>query len=111
MSEIFCHAANETVNGHLCDPVADDCIHGLSHSAERRFVNAPEIQLRFGGGQWVDGKLSLHEREQAWLGGALPFELQPCDRSRQRGIKKFFLNVLDGNSDVGPDPDTAYVDV
>ena len=63
LSEVSGHVANETMNRHLGDAVADDRVHGLSHGAEWRFVKAREIQLRFGGGQWVDRKLGLHERE------------------------------------------------
>src|SRR6202795_2700580 len=109
-SEIGCHVANKAMNRHLRDAVADDCVHGLSHGAERWFVKAQEIQLRFGSGQRIDRKLSLHEREQAWHGRGLPFEQQPSGGSRH-DIKDPLLDVFDGNLDIGLDPNTGNVDV
>src|SRR5579864_6820014 len=81
LSEVSCYLANEAMNRHLRDTVADDRVHGLSRGAEWWFVTAREIQLRFGCGQRVDRKLRLHEREQAWHGRGLPLEQQPSDGS------------------------------
>src|SRR5208282_1382070 len=95
---------------HLRDAVTDDRVHSLPQGAEWRFVNTQEIQLRFGGGQRVDGKLGLHEREQAWHGRRLPFEQQQSGGSRH-DIKDLLIDVLDGNLDIGLDPNTGNVDV
>jgi len=48
LPEVSCHVTNEAMHRHLRDAVADDRIHGFTHGAERWFVNAGEIQLRFG---------------------------------------------------------------
>jgi hypothetical protein len=48
LPEISRHVAHEAMHRHLCDAVADDRIHGSSHGTQRWFVNAGEIQLRFG---------------------------------------------------------------
>src|SRR5208282_1527240 len=98
------------MNRHLRHAVADYRVHSLSHCAEWWFVKTREIQLCFGSGQRVDRKLGLHEREQAWHRRRLPFEQQPSGGSRC-DIKDLFLDVLDGNLDIGLDTKTGNVDV
>jgi hypothetical protein len=41
--EVSCHVANEAMNRHFRDAMADDRVHGSSDGAERWFVNAGEI--------------------------------------------------------------------
>src|SRR6266498_4572937 len=110
LSEVPCHVANETMNRHLRDAATDDRIHSLSHCAEWWFVKTREIQLRFGRGQRVDGKLGRHQREQAWHGRRLPFEQQSSGGGRH-DIKDLLLDVFDGNLDIGLNPNTGNVDV
>ena len=76
LPEISRHIANEAMHRCFCNAVTDDRVHRLSHGAERRLVNSTKIQLRFSSGQWVQGKLALHEREQPRHGRRLPFQLQ-----------------------------------
>jgi hypothetical protein len=59
LPEISRQVANEAMHRHFRDAVADDRVHGFSHGAERWFVNPGKIQLRFGRGQRIHGKLAL----------------------------------------------------
>lgn len=92
------------------DAVADDRVHGFSRGAERRFVNPREIQLRFGRGQWIHGRLALHERKQSRHGRGLPLQQQPRGGSLSC-VADLFLNVSHRNIDVGLHAYTAKIDV
>src|SRR6516164_9205138 len=108
--ELSRHLAHEGMNRDLRDTVADDRVHGLYRDAEWWFITSREIQLRFSSSQGIDRKLSLHEREQPWHGYGLPLEEQARGGSRH-GCTDLFLDLLDGNADIGLDSHTADVDV
>src|SRR5690349_12588091 len=74
-AEIVRHVIDEAMNGCLRDAMPGNRIHGPSQRAEGWFIKAPKIQLRFGAGQWVNGKVGLHEREETRCGRSFPFEL------------------------------------
>src|SRR5689334_1032081 len=73
--EVFRHLIDETMNGSLRDAMPGNRVHRPSQRAEGWLVKATKIQLRFGAGQWIHGKVSFHEREETWSSRSFPFEL------------------------------------
>lgn len=109
-SQIRGDIADETVNRGFGNAVTDDCVHSFSHRAKGRFIEAGEIQLRFGRGERVNVKLGFHERKELREGCGFPFEQQSGGGSGD-GAGRLVFDIFDMNPDIGLHSHAPDIDV